>query len=157
MTKKNNFYDGCSWVKFNSLVLALDIALKFYICVAKELKRKVRNFWMLTTEFVEVTGGPFCPPPHSELGEGSLLIISRKIKYFAKVLRNLMFYIWVVIFCVICWKSIFFKIYLILLKYFEISWNFNNLHLHKNTNDCFFRFQDTCVYVKTTASTCIEN
>ena len=57
---------------------------------------------MLTTEFVEVTGGPFCPPPHSELGEGSLLIISRKIKYFAKVLRNLMFYIWVVIFCVIC-------------------------------------------------------
>ena len=56
---------------------------------------------MLTTEFVEVTGGAFLSP-HSELGEGPLLIISRKIKYFAKVLRNLMFYIWVAIFCVIC-------------------------------------------------------
>ena len=45
------------------------MTLKFYTCVAKELKLKVRNFGGLSLTFVEVTGeklvvgGPFCLPP----------------------------------------------------------------------------------------------
>ena len=44
-TRKTNFSEGCSWFKFNNLVLALGMALKFYACVAKALKLKVRKFW----------------------------------------------------------------------------------------------------------------
>ena len=36
--------------------LTLDMALKFYISVAKGLKLKVRKFWWLIPTFVEITG-----------------------------------------------------------------------------------------------------
>ena len=50
------FFEGCSWFKFNSLGLALDMTLKFSISVAKQLKLKVNNFLGLIPTFVEVTG-----------------------------------------------------------------------------------------------------
>ena len=64
-------FEGRSWIKFNKLGLALGIALKFYIIVAKRLKLKGRKIWGLILMFVEVTGeklvggGGFCPPPPS--------------------------------------------------------------------------------------------
>ena len=66
-TGKTNFFEGCSWFKFNNLGLALAMALKFYTSVAKGLKLKVRKFWGLISTFVEVcrwkTGrGAFYPP-----------------------------------------------------------------------------------------------
>ena len=68
MTRKNTFFYGWSWFKFNNLALALGTNLKFYNSVAKGLKLKVRMFWGLISTFVEVTGeklvgGPFCPSP----------------------------------------------------------------------------------------------
>ena len=47
--------------------LALGMALKFYISMAKGLKLKLGKFYGLISAFVEVTGGklvggPFCPP-----------------------------------------------------------------------------------------------
>ena len=47
--------------------LALGMALKFYISMAKGLKLKSGKFYGLISTFVEVTGGklvggPFCPP-----------------------------------------------------------------------------------------------
>ena len=35
LARKNNFLEGCSCFKFNNLLLALGIALKFYASVAK--------------------------------------------------------------------------------------------------------------------------
>ena len=35
LTRKTTFFEGFSWLKFNNLGLALDIALKFYVSVAK--------------------------------------------------------------------------------------------------------------------------
>ena len=65
--RKNSFFEGCAWFKFNNLGLALCMALKFFTSVAKRLKLKVRKFWGLIPTFVEVTreklvGGPFCSP-----------------------------------------------------------------------------------------------
>ena len=54
--RKNNFFWGCFWFKFNNLGLALVMALKFYTSVAKGLKLKVRKFYWLISVFVEVTG-----------------------------------------------------------------------------------------------------
>ena len=54
--KKNAFFEGWSWFKFNNLGLALDMALKFYTSVEKRLKLKVRKCWGLSPTFVEVTG-----------------------------------------------------------------------------------------------------
>ena len=34
LTRKINFFEGCSWFKFNNLRLALGMALKFYSSVA---------------------------------------------------------------------------------------------------------------------------
>ena len=66
LTRKNAFFEGWSWLKFNNLGLALGTNLKFYTCLAKALKLKVRNFWDLIPTFVEVTGeklvGVFLPP-----------------------------------------------------------------------------------------------
>ena len=66
--QKNQFFEECSWFKFNNLGLAQIMALKFLINVAKGLKLKARNFSGLITTFVEVTmeklvGEPFCPSP----------------------------------------------------------------------------------------------
>ena len=41
--KKNHFFEGRSWFKFNNLGLALVMVLKLYTSVAKGLKLKVRN------------------------------------------------------------------------------------------------------------------
>ena len=67
MTKKNAFFEGWSWFKFDNLRLALDTNLKFYTNVPKGLKLKVRKFSGLIPTFVEVTrekliGGLFAPP-----------------------------------------------------------------------------------------------
>ena len=54
--KKNAFFEGWSWFKFNNLGLALDMALKSYTSVEKRLKLKVRKCWGLSPTFKEVTG-----------------------------------------------------------------------------------------------------
>ena len=54
--QKNRFFEGCSWFKFNNLELVLDMNLKYYTSVAKELNIKVGKFWGLTPTFVEVRG-----------------------------------------------------------------------------------------------------
>ena len=56
MTRKTAFYEGWSWFKFDNMGLALGKNLKFYTNVAKELKLKIRKFWVLIPTFVEVTG-----------------------------------------------------------------------------------------------------
>ena len=53
MTGKNNFFEGCSWFKFNKV---LGMTLTFYTSVTKGLKLKVRKIWGLNPTFVEVTG-----------------------------------------------------------------------------------------------------
>ena len=68
LTRKNCFFKGWSWFKFNNLGLALGTNLKSYTSVAKALKLKVRMFFGLIPTFVEVAGeklvrGPFCTPP----------------------------------------------------------------------------------------------
>ena len=71
---KNQFFEVCSWYKFNNLGLALGLALKFYTSVAKGLKKlKVRKTFGLTSTFIDVAGekligGPFCPLPPSQQG-----------------------------------------------------------------------------------------
>ena len=40
---KTNFFEGCSWFKFNNLELALGMALKFYSSVTKLKAKKFRE------------------------------------------------------------------------------------------------------------------
>ena len=54
LTRKNNLSEGWSWFKFNNVGLTLDMALKFYTNMVKELKLKVRKFWGLIPMFVDV-------------------------------------------------------------------------------------------------------
>ena len=56
MIRKNSFFEGWSWFKFNNLGLALGTNLKFYTSVAKGLNLKVRRILGLLPTFVEVTG-----------------------------------------------------------------------------------------------------
>ena len=59
--QKNHLFEGCSWFKFNSLRLALGIALKLYTSAAKGLNLKVRMLWDIISTFVEVKWEkPFC-------------------------------------------------------------------------------------------------
>ena len=44
LTRKTIFFEGCCWLKFNNLGLALDMAFKFHTSVTKGLKLKVRKF-----------------------------------------------------------------------------------------------------------------
>ena len=46
--RKSNFFEGCSWFKFNNLGLAQGATVKFYASVAKGSKLKVGKFWVLT-------------------------------------------------------------------------------------------------------------
>ena len=55
MNRKNTFFEGWTRLKVNNQGLALGMALKFYINVAKGLELKVRTFWGLILTFVEVT------------------------------------------------------------------------------------------------------
>ena len=75
LTRKNTFFEGWSWFKFNNLGLTLGIILKFYTSVAKWSKLKVRKFWGLVSTFVKVIvekllggGGAFLPLPLSWIG-----------------------------------------------------------------------------------------
>ena len=43
--KKNNFFEGCFWFRFNNLGLALGMVLKFNTSMAEKLELKVINFW----------------------------------------------------------------------------------------------------------------
>ena len=54
LTRKNSFFEGCSWFKFNNS--ALGMVLKLYTSVEKELKLKVKKFWGLIPTFIEVIG-----------------------------------------------------------------------------------------------------
>ena len=65
MTRKTAFFEGWPCFKLNNLGLTLGKNLKFYICMAKGLKLKVRKFLRLVRTFVEVIGnkGPFDPSP----------------------------------------------------------------------------------------------
>ena len=56
MAIKNNFFEGCCWIKLNNLGLILGLALTIYNSFAKRLKLKFRKFLALTSTFVEVTG-----------------------------------------------------------------------------------------------------
>ena len=74
--------------KFNNLALALGVAMKFYISVAKGLKLKVRKFWRLISTFVEVTRkktgrrGELPPPPPSWIGlKEDLICINNSNSY----------------------------------------------------------------------------
>ena len=42
--QKNQFFEGCCWLEFNNLGLALGMALRFYTISTKGLKLKVRTF-----------------------------------------------------------------------------------------------------------------
>ena len=68
LTRKTNFFEGCSRFKLKNLGLRLGMALKFYTSLAKWLTLKVIRFRGLIPTFVEVTGeklvgGPFSLPP----------------------------------------------------------------------------------------------
>ena len=54
--KKNCFFQGWSWFKFNNLGLVLGTNLKLYTSVKEGSKLKVRKFWRLIPTFAEVTG-----------------------------------------------------------------------------------------------------
>ena len=54
LDQKKQFFERCSYFKFNSLGLALGIALKFYISLAKGLKLKFIKFYGLILTFVKV-------------------------------------------------------------------------------------------------------
>ena len=55
MTRKNTFFEGWSWFKFNNLGLALATNLKFCTSVVKGLRIKFRKFQGLILSFVQVT------------------------------------------------------------------------------------------------------
>ena len=57
LSRKRDFFEGWSWVRFYNLGLVLGVALKFYSSVAKELKLRVRKFWELICTFGIVTRG----------------------------------------------------------------------------------------------------
>ena len=83
--QKKQFFEWCSWFKFNNLGLELGMALKFYTRVAKWLKLKVKNFLGLIPSFIEVreeklVGGLFCPP--------SWIGLNHRPVYWEDVLQN---------------------------------------------------------------------
>ena len=54
--QKKQFFERCSWFKFNDLELAIRMALKFCTSVSKGVKLKVRKFWRLISMLVKVAG-----------------------------------------------------------------------------------------------------
>ena len=66
LVRKNNFFEGPSWLKFNNLRLALGVALKFYTSVTKGLKLKIRKFWganfYVCRSYRGKTGSRLSPP-----------------------------------------------------------------------------------------------
>ena len=43
LTRKTDYFEGWSWFKFNNLRVVLVMTLKFYSCVEKRLKLKVKS------------------------------------------------------------------------------------------------------------------
>ena len=62
LTRKNHFFEGWCWFKFNNLGQALGTNLKFPISVANGLKLKVRKFWG-SSYWGKTGSGGFLPPP----------------------------------------------------------------------------------------------
>ena len=63
LTRSTAFFERWSWFKFNNLGLALGMALKLYISMAKGLTGTGK----LKGKTVKLLGGPFCntpPLPH---------------------------------------------------------------------------------------------
>ena len=56
LIRKTNLFEGCTWLKFNNLRLAVITNLQFSINVVKGLELNVRKFLGLIYTFVEVTG-----------------------------------------------------------------------------------------------------
>ena len=67
MIRKTNFSEGCTWLKFNNLRLAVGMSLQFYINVVKGLKLNGRKFWGLISTFVKVTGEKLVETGRGEL------------------------------------------------------------------------------------------
>ena len=86
--KKNPFFDGWFWFKFNNLGLALGKNLKFYTSMAKGLKLTVRKFWGLTPTFAEVTGqklvGSILPPSILNMVKSDDIIKSKVMTFIIK-------------------------------------------------------------------------
>ena len=56
LKRKNNFFESCSWFKFDNLRLTQKMPMKFYTSEEKVVKPKVRKFWGLFATFVVVPG-----------------------------------------------------------------------------------------------------
>ena len=54
LSRKNNFFKGWFWFKFNNFRLVLGMTLKIFSCVRKRLQLKVLK---------EASRKPFCTPP----------------------------------------------------------------------------------------------
>ena len=71
LTWKINFFEVCSLFKFNNLVQALDLFLRFYTTFTKELKLIQKDFWaniyVYRNYWVKTGGRAFLtsPPPPS--------------------------------------------------------------------------------------------
>ena len=61
LTRKNHFFEGWCWFKFNNLGQALGTNLKFPISVANGLKLKVRKF-LGSSYRGKTSRGAFCHP-----------------------------------------------------------------------------------------------
>ena len=79
MTKKSNFSERSSWLKFTNLGLALGMALKFYTSVAKGMKFKDKKFWGLIHTIAEVTGEKLVTGARTINYKSSLSYIIRKL------------------------------------------------------------------------------
>ena len=97
MTRKNNSFESCSWFKFNSLGLALGMALKFWTSVAKVSKLKGTKLWRLIPMFVEASRKKTSPPKkkplrkpfHSFVKQRSLFVILHCNRNVTSFINNL--------------------------------------------------------------------
>ena len=97
LTRKINFFEGCSWFKFKSLGLTPGMALEFYISVAIELNLKVKVFranynvcrnYRGKREHFALFSLNHPPPTHSEYGYGFSLYEIMPIKQNISVEDN---------------------------------------------------------------------
>ena len=84
LTRRTNIFEGCCWFKFNSLGLALGMALQFYTSVGKGFKSKSQKVFGANSDVCRryrgKTGrGIFCPPP---------LPILNRVKTYGKIQKN---------------------------------------------------------------------
>ena len=82
LTRKTDYFEGWSWFKFNNLRVVLVMTLKFYSCVEKRLKLKVKS----VEGNQQRTFLHFSPPPilnrvESELKDSRPVKTIKKEKY----------------------------------------------------------------------------